>query len=618
MKIHWHLLHALLPALLLAAVPAAARPPQAAQDLAYGEALYHFFQEDYFTAITHLEIALARKRLPHHRQEAELLHGGLLLSYGLIDEAEAIFERLLDQDTPAQLRNRVWYYLARLNQRRNQPEAAARAMARVDQKRLPLELKDQARLLQARILMDLGDYQGAIPLLSVPGRSHILDGYARFNLGVALERSGQPEEARRILSRLGRMNATDEELATLRDKANLALGYIYLRDKQPTPAIEALQRIRLQGLAADPALLGMGWAEFARDRLPRALAAWDTLSRRSVTGPAVQEGLLAIPYALMEAGAYAQAARRYEQAIDALTTERDHVAKLRRRVQEQGVADMLLAGDDDRGRGWLWELRRLPEDAARRELLGLMAGSEFQAVLRNYRELRFLAADLDRWRDNMGAFRDMLELRRQGYEQRLPRIEAGLGRLDLATARTRRDAYATRLQRIREADDSEALASAKEQALRARLDRVHALLARHPGAGALAAQRDKLRLLDGLWRWRLAEDFKARLWTVQKHLKGLDQALVQAEARRAGLEEARRLAPRGFEGYDQRITDLEGRLAALRKRVDQVLAQHDAYLQALVLQTLDRRAGRLRAYEVQARYGLARIYDLAAEKESRP
>ncbi|HHH35557.1 MAG TPA: tetratricopeptide repeat protein [Gammaproteobacteria bacterium] len=618
MKIHRHLLHVLLPVLLLAAGNTAAHPPRAVSDLAYGEVLYHFFQEDYFTAITRLEIALARNRLPHHRQEAELLHGGLLLSYGLIDAAEAIFERLLNPDTPAQLRNRVWYYLARLNQRRGRPEEAARAIARVEQKRLPLALKDQARLLQARILMDLGDYQAAIPLLSAPGRSHILDGYARFNLGVALERSGHPEEARRILSRLGEMETDDEELATLRDKANLALGYSHLREKRAVPAIEALQRVRLHGLAADPALLGMGWAEFARGRLPRALAAWDTLSRRSVTSPAVQEGLLAIPYALMEAGAYAQAARRYEQAIEALTAERDHVATLRRRVQEQGVADMLLAGDDDPGRGWLWELHRLPEDATSRELLGLMAGSEFQAVLRNYRELRFLAEDLDRWRDSTGAFRDMLNLRRRGYALRLPDIEAGLRRLDLAAVRQQRDAYFARLQQIREKDDSEALASAGEQALRARLDRVRALLDRHPGATALRAQRDKLRLLEGVWQWRLAEDFKARLWTVRKHLKELDRALAEAETRRAGLEKARRLAPRGFEGYDQRITALEGRLARLRSRVDQALAHHDAYLRTLVLQALDRRAGRLRAYEVQARYGLARIYDLAAEREHQP
>ena len=122
MKIHRHLLHVLLPVLLLAAGNTAAHPPRAVSDLAYGEVLYHFFQEDYFTAITRLEIALARNRLPHHRQEAELLHGGLLLSYGLIDAAEAIFERLLNPDTPAQLRNRVWYYLARLNQRRGRPQ----------------------------------------------------------------------------------------------------------------------------------------------------------------------------------------------------------------------------------------------------------------------------------------------------------------------------------------------------------------------------------------------------------------------------------------------------------------------------------------------------------------
>ena len=58
------------------------RESSGVQDLAYGEVLFHFFQDDYFSALTRLLAAQARGELTHHATEAELLLGGLYLSYG--------------------------------------------------------------------------------------------------------------------------------------------------------------------------------------------------------------------------------------------------------------------------------------------------------------------------------------------------------------------------------------------------------------------------------------------------------------------------------------------------------------------------------------------------------
>ena len=70
--------------------------PQQVLDLHYGEVLFHFYQEDYFTAISHLMVAQQQNLLQHHRDESELLLGGLQLSYGMPDQAEQRFDRLLD------------------------------------------------------------------------------------------------------------------------------------------------------------------------------------------------------------------------------------------------------------------------------------------------------------------------------------------------------------------------------------------------------------------------------------------------------------------------------------------------------------------------------------------
>jgi len=64
-----------------AGTPADARKPSSAQDLQYGEALFHYYQQDWFGSIVRLEVAQEQHALPHTADEAELLLGGLDLSY---------------------------------------------------------------------------------------------------------------------------------------------------------------------------------------------------------------------------------------------------------------------------------------------------------------------------------------------------------------------------------------------------------------------------------------------------------------------------------------------------------------------------------------------------------
>ena len=159
------------------------------------------------------------------------------------------------------------------------------------------------------------------------------------------------------------------ELA-LRDKANLTLGYHFLRQQLGGTAKPMFARIRTEGPYSNRALLGMGWAELAPEgsrqqreavgqwrrirRLPRrrltgcpdpppgfsrrrsttvspaapfrragisedetesllrALTVWNELVQRDPMNAAVQEAMLAIPYALDRLGDYQGAVQRYQ------------------------------------------------------------------------------------------------------------------------------------------------------------------------------------------------------------------------------------------------------------------------------------------------------------------
>ena len=76
------------------------------------------FKEDYFTALTRLLAAQQRGELEHHGAEAELMLGGLYLSYGQHRLAGEIFERVLQQSVEPALHDRAWFFLAKIWQQR--------------------------------------------------------------------------------------------------------------------------------------------------------------------------------------------------------------------------------------------------------------------------------------------------------------------------------------------------------------------------------------------------------------------------------------------------------------------------------------------------------------------
>ena len=109
----------LLPVILLAISTQIAARDEAVtsvKDLQYGEMLFYYFQQDYFNSIVHLGIARQQDRLPNHANEAELMMGGLLLSYGMRNSAKDIFQNLLDnKNNDLSVHNRAWLYLAKIS-----------------------------------------------------------------------------------------------------------------------------------------------------------------------------------------------------------------------------------------------------------------------------------------------------------------------------------------------------------------------------------------------------------------------------------------------------------------------------------------------------------------------
>ena len=84
----------------------------------YGDALFYFFQDRYFTSVTTLMASQQFERVGRHDDEAEILRGGMLASYGLTKEAGEIFAQLIDRGASPRVRDRAWFYLAKIRYQR--------------------------------------------------------------------------------------------------------------------------------------------------------------------------------------------------------------------------------------------------------------------------------------------------------------------------------------------------------------------------------------------------------------------------------------------------------------------------------------------------------------------
>ncbi|HJV61083.1 MAG TPA: hypothetical protein VJ743_09040 [Albitalea sp.] len=581
------------------------------KDPHYGDTLFHFYQDHYFTSITSLMVSQHFGRVSQHADEAEVLRGGMLLSYGLHREAGEIFTRLIDKGAEPPVRDRAWFYLAKIRYQRGFLAEAQDAIGRIEN-HLPPALEEERVLLKANLLMARGDYAAAADVLNGMAQAPGASMYARFNLGVALIKSGDAARGTALLDAVGKSPMETEELRALRDKANVALGFTALQDNHAEAARAYLERVRLSGMQANKALLGFGWAADAMKQPTQALVPWTELASRDSTDAAVLEAKIAVPYAYAELGAYGQSLERYNEAIALFERERAKLDESIAAIRSGKLIDGLLERNPGDEMGWFWNIRDLPEMPHASHLAQVLAQHEFQEAFKNYRDLLFLAKNLQGWADNLGVFSDMLANRRQAFATRLPQVRAQAQGVDIDALQRRRDALAGELARAESETDAEAFADATQRDHLARLARVRAALASLPPDDDAAAMRERLRLAGGALTWNLAQQYPARRWEAQKALQGTDAALAEARRRNAALAQAQRDEPARFDAFAARIPDLDRRIQALIPRVAALSREQRDVVQELAIAALTQQQDRLAVYTTQARFAVAQLVDRAS------
>jgi predicted P-loop ATPase len=173
----------------------------------------------------------------------------------------------------------------------------------------------------------------------------------------------------------------------------------------------------------------------------------------------------------------------------------------------------------------------------------------------------------------------------------------------------------SRINTIEKDQDVAALGSDEERDQWARIQRMEAALAGAPDTPENAELRERVRLVKGVLYFRLNDSFKARMWQQHRAIKDLDVALHEAEERWIRVDRARKSVPNNTGEFAARVADLKARIDALKVRLAATQQKQTEYLAQLAIHELDEQKTRLAAYQVQARFALASMYDRAANQE---
>jgi hypothetical protein len=594
-------------------------PPAGVESPHYGDSLFYFYQGRYFTSVTRLMASQQFGRMVPHDDEAEILRGGLFLSYGMHREAGEVFARLIERGAPPPVRDRAWYYLAKIRYQRGLYAESEDALGRIE-KPLAGALEEDRALLQANVLMARGKYTEAIKVLDVLAKGPGATSYVRYNLGVALVRSGDLARGTKLLDEVGKLPATNDEYRSLRDKANVALGFASLQEGRSEPARAYLERVRLSGMYSNKALLGFGWAAAAQGQMKSALVPWSELATRDPSDAAVLEAKLAVPYAFADLGANAQALELYQSAIGAFDRESASLDQSVAVIRSGKLLDGLMASNPGEEMGWFWSISELPEGQdlpLGGHLAALMATHPFQEAFKNYRDLLYLSRNLQQWQESLGVLRDMLANRRQAFAERLPQVQEKDRALNLAGFEQRIESLQAELERVERDGDAAAFATGRERELQARLDRVREELERagkDPDVtqAELAQARERYRRAAGALLWQQNDQFAVRLWNAKKGMQELQRNLAQAQQRDAALALAQRDEPARLDVFAGRIDALSARVDSMVPRVAALTQEQQAAVQELAVAELLRQKERLAAYGTQARFAVAQIVDRAS------
>jgi hypothetical protein len=630
---------------------------------AYQQVLYEYYQGNFSLALT--QMAILEQKFPNgltqipnslsgYQVEPELLKGGISLAYGLDNQAADIFLRLLKNNIKPDITAYSWLLLGKTYYQKRQFSDAAQAFQQIKQHTadefFEPSTRDNWLYMQSQLhgfLLEKGTYTNDIQWLEQLSGNSIYRDYVQYNQALALLQKGKNQQAISVLSTLINNDSSfvslwmdwaepifsgndapnvDVERDAIRDRANLTLGYTLLQNADPFEAFRVFENIRTDGLDAEAALLGYGWAAAKKDELQTALAIWQRLIRMPQNSEYILEAYLASAYAYEKAFAPRQSLQVLQLGLDRFKQALVNLNQAEKEVkQRQFILDLLPNKDTQQSVeadvSLSLNTKGLPYNTA--QLFdSVSVSNEFRTGLLALEQNRNLQQQLLNWHQRLQQYHLMLDERQVERRKRAKHILQNRTLEQLPALQAQRDAIAQVIATAQNLQDGQVLMSLQSQQW---LDRVKRSEKRLATITQLKKRLDQPPLADSYERrvervagrliWQASESYSANRWQAQKALQQLDAEISKAQLRQQQL--LKQLAAKPD------FTDQRDRVSSLAQRISTEVVKSNSLQNALVSQLSDSitqfiQAHKLKVshYILQAQLAMVRLSDQSLLKDS--
>lgn len=630
---------------------------------AYQQVLFEYYQGNFARALT--QMAVLEQRFPQglahipeslsgHQVEPELLKGGLSLVYGLDNQAADIFSRLLASHAPTDVTAYAWLLLGKTYYQNRQFSAAAQAFEQISldsaEEFFTTNTKDHWLYMQSQLHGFLLEEQAGdanIQWLEQLSTDSIYRQYVEYNQALALLQTGNTPQAIAQLTQLANheqgfinrwagwieplFNTYDQEQEvqereTIRDRANLTLAYTLLQNDQPHKAFNTFENIHTDGLDAEAALLGYGWAAAKKGELQVALAIWQKLMQLPNNSEYTLEAFIASAYAYEQAFAPRQSLQVLELAVERFQQALTDLNRAQAQVnQRQFILDLLpdLNKPSSSRQGVDIALSQSGQKLKALQLFNSVAiSSEFRTGLAALQNSYQIQRQLQSWQQRMQQYDLMLDERQAERVSRAQRILKNRILEQLSQLQQRRDALAHVLARAISEQNGQIFMGQQSQNWLARVERSEQrldtinLLKQKLDQGPLAeSYQRRVARVKGRLLWQASEALPANKWQGQKALSALDKVMAEAKLRQQTLLEQLAAKP-DLSQQRQRVSDLA-------KRIDNQLKQNTGLQNGLIKQLSDTfnqfiqsHKEKVGDYILQAQLAMVRLNDQALQKDN--
>lgn len=566
------------------------------ENLWYGNALYAFYQQQPFEALTMLAVQSDKNPEATPPLNALLLETALKLDYGMALSAQGLLQQTaIVQQLPHN--DALWLHLANTFYHLQLFDISRQAINRITQ---PAKLTDHAlwQYLQAQLALQQNQTETVIALLKKHRRDSDYSAYIRYNLAIT-QRQQSPQQALQTLDRLlaDLRKPASKEQQYIQQRALISAAYISLYNDDAEAAEHYFGRLPQSSLFVDDALYGFGLAMAERQHYAAAEKLWLNVQDYPLQQMLNIKAALSLGRLYEHQQNLSSALSSFEQADSLCQQYLQQLQALYQRYDAQQLAALLMdkqtAAQQD-----------LLQQAV--FLLPLVSSESMKAQLHNLADLQHIAERLQQWQQQMPVMQAVADSRIQLAEQKKQQVVTSKAELDSSNIAEQLRQLQNTVAGIEQQKQVFALASADEQVLLEKINRIEALLPQLQDDPFIDEYQDGLRKTRGVMLWQAYQHYHARLWQVKKQLLALESALNNNRALQQQLDTMLADKQRLLHLRDN-VSQQQHMISQRQQQLDTLYQRALQQLQQTFLQHIAQEQQQTRDLMRQSRLAIARV-----------